>query len=90
MSEGENHLSSGGWIKTYNRVLLKVERTFNPFLGGQMLFWTVVFFIIALVAGIFGFGGISAAAAGIAKLLFFIFIIAFIVSLIMGRRRRMR
>lgn len=52
-----------------------------------MLSWSLSFFIIAIIAGVFGFGGISAAATGIAKILFFIFIIAFIISLLMGRRK---
>ncbi|MBN8890076.1 MAG: DUF1328 domain-containing protein [Rhodospirillales bacterium 70-18] len=37
-----------------------------------MLYWALVFLVISLVAGLFGFGGISAAAAGIARVLFFI------------------
>jgi len=45
-----------------------------------MLSWAIAFFIIAIIAAVFGFGGI--AAAGIAKILFFLFLIAFIVSLI--------
>ncbi len=53
-----------------------------------MLYWAAVFFIIALVAAVLGFGGIAAGAAGIAKILFFIFLIAFIVSLLMGVFRR--
>ena len=53
-----------------------------------MLYYTIVFLIIAIVAAIFGFGGISVAAAGIAKILFFIFLVLFIVSLIFGGRRR--
>ncbi len=48
-----------------------------------MLYWAVVFFIIAIAAGVFGFGGIAAASAGIAKVLFFIFIIGFIISLVL-------
>ena len=48
--------------------------------------WAVVFLIIALVAALFGFGGIAAASAGIAKLLFFIFLVLFVVSLIFGWR----
>jgi uncharacterized membrane protein YtjA (UPF0391 family) len=51
-----------------------------------MLYYTVVFLIIAIVAAIFGFGGVAVAAAGIAKILFFIFLALFIVSLIFGRR----
>ncbi|HZZ71219.1 MAG TPA: DUF1328 domain-containing protein [Pirellulales bacterium] len=47
-----------------------------------MLHWAAVFLIIALVAGAFGFGGIMAGAAGIAKILFFIFIVLFLVSLL--------
>lgn len=52
----------------------------------DMLSWTVVFLVIALVAALLGFGGIAGAATGIAKILFFVFLIAFIVSLALGRR----
>jgi uncharacterized membrane protein YtjA (UPF0391 family) len=51
-----------------------------------MLYWAAVFFIIALVAALFGFGGLAAGAVGIAKVLFFVFLILAIVSLIFGRR----
>jgi uncharacterized membrane protein YtjA (UPF0391 family) len=47
-----------------------------------MLTWTIVFLVIALIAAVFGFGGISAAATGIAKVLFFLFLILFAVSLV--------
>lgn len=47
-----------------------------------MLYWAVVFFIIALIAGLFGFGNIMAGASGIAQILFFIFLVLFIISLI--------
>jgi len=53
-----------------------------------MLRWAVAFFIIALVAAIFGFGGIAVAAAGIAKILFFIFLVLFLVALLSGLVRR--
>jgi uncharacterized membrane protein YtjA (UPF0391 family) len=36
-----------------------------------MLYWALVFLIVAIIAAIFGFGGVAVAAAGIAKLLFF-------------------
>ncbi len=49
-----------------------------------MLYWALVFFIVALVAAVFGFGGIAAAAAGIAKFLFFLFIVLFLVALFAG------
>ena len=48
-----------------------------------MLNWVIAFFIIALIAGFFGFTGIAIEAAGIAKILFFIFLILFLISPIM-------
>lgn len=51
-----------------------------------MLSWSVLFLIIALIAAALGFGGIAGTAVGIAKVLFFIFIVLFLVSLIFGRR----
>jgi uncharacterized membrane protein YtjA (UPF0391 family) len=57
--------------------------------GGQiMLYYALVFFIIAIIAAAFGFGGIAAGAASIAKILFFIFIVVFLVTLVMGLIRR--
>ena len=38
-----------------------------------MLRWSITFFLIALVAAVFGFGGIAGAAAGIAEILFYVF-----------------
>ncbi|MFW5708818.1 MAG: DUF1328 domain-containing protein [Chloroflexota bacterium] len=50
-----------------------------------MLSWALFFFILAIVAAIFGFGGIAGASAGIAQLLFFGFLILAIVVLLTGR-----
>ena len=47
-----------------------------------MLRWALAFFIVALMAAVFGFTGIAIAAAGIAKILFFIFVILFLGSLL--------
>jgi uncharacterized membrane protein YtjA (UPF0391 family) len=52
-----------------------------------MLYWTLVFLVVALIAGLFGFGGIAVASAGIAKILFGIFIVLFLVSLLAGALR---
>ena len=51
-----------------------------------MLYWSIVFFIIALIAGVLGFGGIAGSMVGIAKILFFVFLVVFVVSLVLGRR----
>ena len=53
-----------------------------------MLYWTLIFLVIALVAGLFGFGGIASASAGIAQVLFAIFIALFLISLVFGLLRR--
>jgi uncharacterized membrane protein YtjA (UPF0391 family) len=54
-----------------------------------MLRYALIFLVVAIVAGLLGFTGISLAASDIARVLFFIFIVLFAVSLIfglMGRR----
>lgn len=53
-----------------------------------MLYYAIVFFIVALIAAALGFGGIAGAATGIAQILFFVFLILFIASLIFGGLRR--
>jgi uncharacterized membrane protein YtjA (UPF0391 family) len=60
----------------------------RPQKGGNMLRWALIFFIVALVAAVFGFWGIVAAAAGIAKILFFLFLVLFLISLVGGLLRR--
>lgn len=47
-----------------------------------MLGWALTFLAIALVAAVFGFGGIASASAGIAQILFFVFLILFAITLI--------
>jgi uncharacterized membrane protein YtjA (UPF0391 family) len=53
-----------------------------------MLRYALIFFIVAIVAALFGFGGIAAGATEIAKILFFVFLILFVVSLVAGLVRR--
>jgi uncharacterized membrane protein YtjA (UPF0391 family) len=53
-----------------------------------MLHYAAVFFVIALIAALLGFTGIAAGAVEIAKTLFFIFVLLFLVSLIVGLIRR--
>jgi uncharacterized membrane protein YtjA (UPF0391 family) len=48
----------------------------------RMLQWALIFLVVALIAGVLGFGGIASASAGIAKVLFFIFLILFVAGLI--------
>jgi uncharacterized membrane protein YtjA (UPF0391 family) len=61
------------------------ERLFLPLNRMLMLKWTIILLLIAIVAGILGFTGIAIGAAKIAKSLFFIFLVLFILSLIRGK-----
>ncbi|MDO6457353.1 DUF1328 domain-containing protein [Celeribacter halophilus] len=47
-----------------------------------MLGWALTFLAVAIIAAVFGFGGIASASAGIAQVLFFIFIMLFLVAMI--------
>ena len=55
-----------------------------------MLYYALLFLLVAIVAGILGFGVVAFAAAGIAKILFFLFVVAFVITLVLhagaGRR----
>ncbi|HEV2973234.1 MAG TPA: DUF1328 domain-containing protein [Pirellulales bacterium] len=53
-----------------------------------MLYWAAVFFVVAIIAAVFGFGGIAVGAAEIAKVLFFVFLVLFVISLVFGGLRR--
>jgi len=48
----------------------------------RLLHWAVIFFIVAIIAAIFGFGNIAAAATDIARILFFIFLVVFLLLMI--------
>ena len=53
-----------------------------------MLHYAVVFLVIALIAAVFGFGGIAAGAVGIAKILFFVFVIMAIATFVLGLMKK--
>lgn len=55
-----------------------------------MLGWVVTFLIIALVAGLLGFGGIAGASIEIAKIVFFVAIVLFLVSAVLSVARGRR
>jgi len=52
-----------------------------------MLYYTIVFLVVALIAGILGFGVVAGTAALIAKFCFVLFLVLFVVSLLSGRGR---
>jgi uncharacterized membrane protein YtjA (UPF0391 family) len=52
-----------------------------------MLGWVVTFLIVALIAGVLGFGGVAGASIEIAKIIFFIAVVLFLVSALVGVAR---
>ncbi len=52
-----------------------------------MLGWAITFLVVALIAALFGFGGIASASVGIAQILFFIFLVLFVVMLVLRATR---
>jgi uncharacterized membrane protein YtjA (UPF0391 family) len=53
----------------------------------DMLSWAITFLVVALIAALFGFGGIASASAGIAQILFFVFIVLFVIALVANAMR---
>jgi uncharacterized membrane protein YtjA (UPF0391 family) len=54
---------------------------------GTMLSWVVTFLVIALIAGILGFGGLAGASIEIAKIIFFVAVVLFLLSAVVGLAR---
>ena len=52
-----------------------------------MLNWAITFLVIAIITGMLGFGGIAGTATGIAKTLFVVFLVLFLISLVVPRMR---
>jgi uncharacterized membrane protein YtjA (UPF0391 family) len=63
------------------------SRRSQPNRGSVMLSWVVTFLVVALIAGILGFGGIAGVSIEIAKAIFFIAVILFLVSAVVGLAR---
>lgn len=51
-----------------------------------MLRWSLIFLVVAILAAILGFGGIAGTAVGIAKVLFYVFMLVWLIAFIGGRR----
>jgi uncharacterized membrane protein YtjA (UPF0391 family) len=65
------------------------SRRFNKeTIMGNLLHYAVVFLVVALVAAAVGFGGVAGFAMEAARLLFWVFIILFVISLVAGLARR--
>ena len=60
----------------------------RPLKEMNMLYWALVFLVVAIIAGALGFGGIAGTSAGIAQILFFVFLAFLVISLLAGFFRR--
>jgi uncharacterized membrane protein YtjA (UPF0391 family) len=66
----------------------RVLRDYRENRSAAMLGWIVTFLIIGLIAAVLGFGGIAGASFGIAKILFFVFLLLFLIAVIFGAMGR--
>jgi uncharacterized membrane protein YtjA (UPF0391 family) len=82
------HLTAGNYC--FGGGLFSQERGRGDNGDQVMLSWVVTFLVIALIAGILGFGGIAGASIEIAKIIFFIALILFVVSAVVGLLRGRR
>ena len=57
---------------------------------GNLLYWAVIFLVIAVIAAIFGFGGVAGTAVAGAKILFWVAIVLLLISLVFGFAGRRR
>jgi uncharacterized membrane protein YtjA (UPF0391 family) len=74
--------ANGGTNANHPRFYLSIGRR------RIMLYWALVFLVVAIIAGALGFGGIAGTSAGIAQILFFIFLAFLVISLLAGLFRR--
>jgi uncharacterized membrane protein YtjA (UPF0391 family) len=74
--------AKGGTIRIYSRFHRTIRRRWI------MLYWALVFLVVAIIAGALGFGGIAGTSAGIAQILFFIFLAFLVISLLAGLFKR--
>lgn len=75
------------WLAWLSHTQVRTDFKFNKREEIIMLGWALTFFIIAIVAAVFGFGGIAGAATGIAKIIFFVFVVLLVLSLISNALR---
>ncbi len=82
-------LTRDGKIAGHRPTIQVVTHLLKSFLREPtMLQWAITFLIIALIAGALGMFGLEGTAMEIARILFFVFLVMFVVSLVMGRRVR--
>jgi uncharacterized membrane protein YtjA (UPF0391 family) len=89
LETGRNHCSRVGLFQQNMRDFYGSRECRNRTLKieGVMLSWVVTFLVVALIAGILGFGGIAGVSIEIAKTIFFIAVVLFLISAVVGLAR---
>ena len=81
------HKHGAGWVNVSSAYLAWIVLYQNhPTKVNNMLRYAIIFLVIAIIAAVFGFGGIAGDAAWIAQVLLVVFVILAIVSFVLGRR----
>jgi len=81
-------LAVGGFLDDRAMIETGIQPAWSTAEVNTMLYYALVFLVIALIAALLGFGGIAIAFAGIAKLLFVVFLVLFLVSFVIHLGRR--
>ena len=71
-------------LKSCQNTAFRYIRSYKFYEGKKMLRLALMFFVVALVAALFGFGGIAEASADIAKFVFFVFIALIAIAVVFG------
>lgn len=82
----EEQKSAGGHAQLFRSSRYQGETQLNLETTNLMISWAITFLIIAIIAALLGFTSIMGTSLYIAKILFFVFIVMFVISLLMGRR----
>ena len=80
---GDRHLAVTSF-STFIHLTSRFGKRVHFIVENDMLHYAIVFLVIALIAAVFGFGGIAASAVGIAKILFYVFVIMAVITFVLS------
>jgi uncharacterized membrane protein YtjA (UPF0391 family) len=76
--ECSSHVNGLDEVIAFVRTIIKVH---------PMLNWAILFLVLAVAAAVTGFGGLAGTFAGLAQILFFVFLVLLVISLVFGATR---
>jgi uncharacterized membrane protein YtjA (UPF0391 family) len=79
------------WFMKLEPKIRRGQKRFTVRDGGRQMFrWAIIFLVVTCIAGLFAFAGLLLAAAAIAKLIFYLFLVLFLLALIAALLRKAR